>query len=190
MDKGSILIALALIITVLAASFTIGAYIYNVTGADPHYSREFGSDLTMMMSGASTLTGPDSIQDYLNRVWTHTKEVFAGQDNQTVYGPWLPWETVPEDRLDFQLQWFNSMNNSLTQRQKNIDDGKYVGTGDPLQTALNQTRLELKQYGGPDWVLKPAWYKAYESFAYWSGVYIIIAWLIVVAFWAIFFKFG
>jgi hypothetical protein len=170
---------LGVVMIILGLSIGIGGTIYEISvsiTANQQYNIAFGSDVTMTTSGATTLTGPDSIQDYLTRIWTNMNNTFDMRNAATTYGAKWPWEQIPENSLAKQNSYFNSLNNSLTTRQKAVDsaiqNGNYLV--DPLQNAINQTRNEMKAYGGLDWALRSAWYLKYYPSALWCFEYTLI----------------
>lgn len=164
------------IVFFLGLAIIIGGISYIFVGvvmpADIAYSNEFGSDFTMMTSGASTLVGPESIQDYLMRAWNNMNSTFDMSRARDIYTSPFPWAQIKENSLAAQNSFFVSCNQSLYMRQAAVESAIASGTyvNDPVQTALNQTRVELNVYGGVDWALKPAWYLTYHPLAYWSAL--------------------
>jgi tetrahydromethanopterin S-methyltransferase subunit B len=168
------------VMLVIASILTI-VLIFGVNiPANIQYNQAFGSDVTMATQGATTLTGQDSIQFYVNNIWAKMNTTFNTNNFANIYNsPW-PWGQLPENSMAKQNSYLNSLNNSITQRQKMvetaIEKGNYLV--DPVQSAINQTRSEMNSYGGLDWVLHDAWYLQNAPTAYWSLLYIVIAWVI------------
>lgn len=152
--------------------------------ADVQYGNLFGADVAMATEGATTLTGPNSIQDYVMRIWNNMNATFDTRNFAAIHNnPW-PWGQTKDNTLAKQNEYFNSLNQSLYTRQAWVDaviSGKSpFSGGDPVQTAINQSRYEMKAYGGLDWVINGAWYLTYAPLAYWTMLYLII-WVILFA---------
>lgn len=181
MDSKGIAAILGIALIVVGAICSVAWFLAFNVPADVAYSRKFGSDVTMATQGSTTLTGPESIQDYVNRIWTNMNATFDTRNFDNIYNsPW-PWGQIPENSLAKQNSYFVSLNTSINQRQQMvntiIEKGGYIGT-DPVQAAINQSRSEMNAYGGLDWVIKQAYYLQFAPMVYWSALYGIIAWII------------
>ena len=177
-------IAIALII--IALLVTILGWLLIEVPANVNYGNAFGADFTMLASGASTLTGPDSMQDYLMRIWNNMNTTFNTADFAQIYNnPW-PWGQTSDNTMAKQNEWFNSLNQTIYQQQEWLNEvitGKtsYAG-GDPVIYALTQTRQEMNVNGGADWVINGAWYLEFAPFAYYLVYFLIIFWVLIVFF--------
>jgi hypothetical protein len=181
MNSKAVAAVLAIVLLVVGIVCSVMWFLAFNVPADVAYSRKFGSDVTMATQGSTTLTGAESIQDYVNRIWTSMNATFDARNFDTIYNsPW-PWGQIPENSMAKENSYFISLNASISQRQQMvntiIEKGGYIGT-DPVQAAINQSRSEMNAYGGLDWVIKPAWYLQFAPMAYWSAMIGIILWVI------------
>ncbi len=175
---------LAIGIIVFALIMTMTAWMVIKVPADVQYGNLFGSDVAMAVSGSTTLTGPNSIQYYVNQIWMNMNSTFDRNHLLQIHNnPW-PWGQTSDNTLAKENEYLNSLNTSLNTRQAWVDgviNGTigYSGT-DPVQTAINQTRQEMNAYGGLDWAINGAWYLQNASTAYWLSVYFLVLWIIAV----------
>jgi len=182
--RWKILLAIGIIVFVVTIILTIMALLIIKVPADVQYGNLFGSDVIMATQGSTTLTGPNSIQDYVNRIWTTMNNTFNTKHFLQIHNnPW-PWGQTSDNTLAKENEYLNSLNVSLVLRQKWVDavlNGTTAFTGvDPVQTAINQTRQEMNAYGGLDWAINGAWYLQDAPTAYWLWVYLIIGWIFAV----------
>jgi hypothetical protein len=143
---------LAISIIIVAVMFTVASWLIIKVPADVQYGNLFGSDVTMATQGSTTLRGPNSIQDYITRIWTTMNNTFDTNHFLQIHNnPW-PWGQTSDNTLAKENEYLSSLNVSLVQRQKWVDavlNGTTSFTGvDPVQTAINQTRKEMNAYGG------------------------------------------
>lgn len=182
MGKAGLAALIALGLLICGVIGTVVWYVAIDIPAGVDYNRAFGSDVTMAVYGATTLTGPESIQDYVNRIWVDMNATFDMRNAANIYNSGYFWDFIPENTMLKQNSYFQSLNTSINQRQALVDSviekGNYFGT-DPIQTAINQTRYEMNAYGGLDWVIKGAWFLQYAPLAYWSPLYAIIFWAVI-----------
>jgi len=177
-----ITIAVALII--IAVLITVLGWLFIEIPANVKYGNAFGADFVMLTGGASTLTGPDSMQDYLLRIWNNMNTTFNTANFAHIYSnPW-PWGQTSDNTMAKQNEWFNSINQTIYQQQEWLNEvvsGKvsYTG-GDPVIYALSQTRLELNSNGGADWVINGAWYLEFAPLAYYLALVLIIFWIVII----------
>ena len=174
-DIAKVLLALCIVV---GAVMPVLMWYYWQVPANVEYNTLFGSSVTMATSGAASLTGPGSIQDYVMAVWTQMNQTFAGYNFATTYNnPW-PWGRTPDNTLAKQNEYFRSLNQTITQQQEwlnEINAGKIsVTTSNPIMTAINVTRNEMQATGCLDWALAGAWYLHYAPLAYWTFYYTII----------------
>jgi len=165
---------------------TIVGWLLIKVPADVQYGNLFGSDVIMATQGATTLTGPNSIQDYVNRIWSNMNNTFDTVHFVQIHNsPW-PWDQTSDNTLWKENEYLNSLNMSINTRQlwvNGVINGTVGFTGtDPVQTAINQTRIEMNAYGGLDWAIHGAWYLQFASTAYWLGAYLLIVWVIGIVF--------
>ena len=146
--------------------------------ANVQYGNLFGANVAMATQGATSLTGPDSIQYYLMQIWTQMNQTFTGYNyNQVFNQPWS-WTHTYDNSLAKQNQYFESLNQTITYQQawlNNVETGKVtVVSGNPMMQAINVTRAEMNVSGGLDWALNGAWYLTFTPLAYYTWMYIVI----------------
>jgi hypothetical protein len=171
--KGTLI---AVFLIILTAIFLLIMIFGVILPAQKQYNDAFGADVNMATQGATTLTGPNSIQYYVNIIWANMNQTFNPNTLRTTYNtPW-GWDQTYQNSLAAENSYLNTLNVSITQRQAMVDKALQTGNYliDPVQNAINQTRQEMNAYGGLDWAIHDAWYLQNASFAYWAPWYLII----------------
>jgi hypothetical protein len=173
---------------VLACCISLGGAViihFTITiPANIAYDQAFGSDINLMTEGSASLVGyqgndQGSMHFYLMHLWATMNSTWGDRNFKTTYANeanfWLGTlgARVPHNTLAATNQYFESLNSTLYQKQELIDQGKVIGSGDPMQAMVNNTREEINAYGGIDWVLHDLYMHDFQSAAYWSPVTMI-----------------
>lgn len=178
-----------MIIIALCLSFgTALSITFNVTiPADKAYDQTFHSDIVMLTEGATSLVGSGvsdvgSMHFYLMRIWNTMNATWNTATFSTTYANeenfWIGTlgERVPHNSLLATNQYFNSLNQTLYQKQRIIDDAQAGSYGsDAVQIAVSNTREEINAYGGIDWVIHDLYMHDYQPAAYWSPITMLTA---------------
>jgi hypothetical protein len=150
--------------------------------ADKAYNQEFGSNIDMMTQGASSLIGPGSMQEYLMKIWNQMNSTWQPNNFDKTYGNEENFflgtlgSQVPHNTLAATNQYFNSLNQTLYQKQKIINEAQAGSYGsDAVQIAVNNTREEINSYGGIDWVIQPLYMRTYQPAAYYSAISVLVS---------------
>ena len=172
MSRKLVAVVILIVVAIVGQLAMYFAFNYN---ADYRYNARYGTYVTIATQSPS-----------LNRTWNaiitfgnHMYEDWQPSEFETTYNnqPILDFNAglIYENSLAAENDYLIGLNETMPSR---IDAVNRNVVGQTEQGVLYDLRNEMNSYGGLDWAVRGAWYIKYANFAYWSGWYYTIYWIL------------